>query len=189
MLFLHFYKDDVWFHLFAFFRTSICHAINCLFQCKNIQIPWNILVCCFHDEESWPLTVILICLTFFMIVFIGLLCGVWDRAWGWRIIVSIHAHNGLVGFISLPPRLNTYSDDQKTISLKTHVSWPTPKIIQTPTSIPPQGDSLPLWHTAHQAKPWSPTLNPHRDAFLHQLWGGVAQYSVWEEPKQTKVRN
>ena len=32
-----------------------------------------------------------------------------------------------------------------------------------------------------------PTLTPHRDAFLHHLWGGVAQYSVWEEPRQTKV--
>ena len=28
--------------------------------------------------------------------------------------------------------------------------------------------------------PWSPTLTPYRDAFLHHLWGGVAQYSVWE---------
>ena len=35
--------------------------------------------------------------------------------------------------------------------------------------------------------PWSPTLTPHRDAFLHHLWGGVAQYSVWEEPRQMKV--
>ena len=53
----------------------------------------------------------------------------------------------------------------------------------------PQKGSLPLWHTAHQATPWSPTLTPHRDAFLHHLWGGVAQYRVWEEPRQTKVRN
>ena len=28
--------------------------------------------------------------------------------------------------------------------------------------------------------PWSPTLTPHRDAFLHHLLGGVAQYSGWE---------
>ena len=44
----------------------------------------------------------------------------------------------------------------------------------------PKRDNLPLRHTAHQTTPWSPTLTPHRDAFLHHLWGGVAQYSVWE---------
>ena len=189
MFFLYFNKDAAWFHWFTLFGTSICHAINCLSQCKYIQIQWNIFICCFHDEESWPLIVILICLTFFMISFIRLCCGVWGRAWGWRTILSVHAHNGLVGFRSLPPRLNTLIDDQKPISLKTHISWPTPKIIQAPTAIQPQRDSLPLWHTAHQATPWSPSLTPHRDAFLHHLWGGVAQYSVWEEPRQTKVRN
>ena len=31
-----------------------------------------------------------------------------------------------------------------------------------------------------QPRPRSPTLTPHRDAFLHHLWGGVARYSVWE---------
>ena len=46
--------------------------------------------------------------------------------------------------------------------------YPTPK------------DNLPLQHTAHPATPWSPTLTPHRDAFLRHLWGGVAQYNVWE---------
>ena len=55
--------------------------------------------------------------------------------------------------LSIPPRLNTLSYDQKPISLKTHVSWPTPKIIQAPTAIQPQRDSLPLWHTAHQTRP------------------------------------
>ena len=44
----------------------------------------------------------------------------------------------------------------------------------------PKKDNLPLRHTAHPTTPWSPTLTPHRDAFLHHLWGGVAQYSVWE---------
>ena len=41
-------------------------------------------------------------------------------------------------------------------------------------------DNLPLRHTAHPTTPRSPTLTPHRDAFLHHLWGGVARYSVWE---------
>ena len=105
--FLHFDKDAAWFHWFTLFRTSICHAIHWLSQCKYIQIQWNIFVCCLHDEESWPLIVIFICLTWFMIDFICLGCGVWGRAWGWLIILSVHAHNGLVGFRSLPPRLNT----------------------------------------------------------------------------------
>ena len=54
------------------------------------------------------------------------------------------------------------------------------RIIPTPTATLPQKGSLPLWHTAHQATPWTPTLTPHKDAFLHHLWGGVAQYSIWE---------
>ena len=29
-------------------------------------------------------------------------------------------------------------------------------------------------------------LTPHRDAFLHHLWGEIVHYSVWEEPRQTK---
>ena len=44
----------------------------------------------------------------------------------------------------------------------------------------PQKGSFPLWHTAHQATSWMPTLTPHKDTFLHHLWGGVAQYRVWE---------
>ena len=31
-----------------------------------------------------------------------------------------------------------------------------------------------------QPRPGRLLLTPHRDAFLHHLWGGVAQYSVWE---------
>ena len=50
-----------------------------------------------------------------------------------------------------------------------HRPWPTPEAIQTPTATPPQRGSLFLWHTAHQATLWSPTLTPHRDAFLHHL--------------------
>ena len=69
---------------------------------------------------------------------------------------------------------------------RTHTSWPTPKIIQTPTAIRPQRDSLPLYYAAHQATPWSPTLTPHRDAFVHHLWGGVVQYSVCEDPDKRK---
>ena len=65
-------------------------------------------------------------------------------------------------------------------------TWPTPGIISTPTATLPQKGSLPLWHTAHQATPWTPILTPHRDAFLHHFWGGVAQNSVWGIPKQTK---
>ena len=34
--------------------------------------------------------------------------------------------------------------------------------------------------TACQATLWSPTLTPHRDAFLYHLWSGVAQYSAYE---------
>ena len=37
---------------------------------------------------------------------------------------------------------------------------------------------------------WLPTLTPHRDAFLHHLWSGVAQYSVYELPRdKRKVRD
>ena len=37
---------------------------------------------------------------------------------------------------------------------------------------------------------WLPTLTPHRDAFLHHLWSGVAQYSVYELPQdKRKVRD
>ena len=47
-----------------------------------------------------------------------------------------------------------------------------------------------LWHTAHQATFWTPTLTPHRDAFLHHLSSGSAQYSVCEAPQdKRKVRN
>ena len=72
------------------------------------------------------------------------------------------------------------ASDYKPITLKIQKSWPTPRIIPTPTATIPQKGSLPLWHTAHQATSWTPTLTPHKDAFLHHLWGGVAQYSVWE---------
>ena len=74
----------------------------------------------------------------------------------------------------------------KPITLKIQKSWPTPRIISTPTATLPQKGSLPLWHTAHQATPWTPTLTPHKDAFLHHLWGGVAQYSVWRYPDKRK---
>ena len=68
--------------------------------------------------------------------------------------------------------------------------WPAPRVIQAPTATPPQRGGLFLWHTAHQATFWTPTLTPHRDAFLHHLWGGVAQYSVYEvTPDKRKVRD
>ena len=69
--------------------------------------------------------------------------------------------------------------------LKIQKSWPVPRIISTPTATLPQKGSLPLWHTAHQATPWTPTLTPHKDAFLHHLWGGVAQYSIVSGVTQT----
>ena len=61
-----------------------------------------------------------------------------------------------------------------------------PRITPTPTATLPLKGSLPLWHTAHQATPWMPTLTPHKDAFLHHLWDGVAQYSVWGYPDKRK---
>ena len=58
--------------------------------------------------------------------------------------------------------------------------WPAPRVIQAPTATQPQRGSLFLWYTTHQATLWTPTLTPHRDAFLHLLWSGVAQYNVCE---------
>ena len=49
--------------------------------------------------------------------------------------------------------------------------YPTP----TETTPTPPCDTQPTPNHA-----WSPTLPPHKDAFLHHLWGGVAQYSVWD---------
>ena len=66
----------------------------------------------------------------------------------------------------------------KPISLKIQKHDPHQESFKHPWLSHPKRDNLPLRHTAHPTTPWSPT--PHRDAFLHHLWGEVAQYSVWE---------
>ena len=75
-------------------------------------------------------------------------------------------------------------------TLRTHRPWPAPRVIHAPTATPHQRGSLFLRHTAHQATFWTPILTPHRDAFLHHLRSGVAQYSVCEVPQdKQKVRD
>ena len=70
--------------------------------------------------------------------------------------------------------------NHKPISLKIQKHDPHQEPFKHPRLSHPNRDNLPLWHTAHPTTPRSPTLTPHRDAFLHHLWGGVARYSVWE---------
>ena len=97
----------------------------------------------------------------------------------------------VVAFISLHTKTRvSIAWGWKPTSLRTHRPWPAPRFIQAPTATPPQRGSLFLWHRAHQAMFWTPTWTPHRDAFLHHLWSGVAQYSVCEVPQdKRKVRD
>ena len=112
------------------------------------------------------------------------------RAWRGRTIMLWHAHKFGGGIYQSPHKdWGSNPCGRKPTSLRMHGPWPAPRAIQAPTAVPPQRGSLFLWHTAHKATLWTPTLTPRRNAFLHHFWSGVAQYSVYEvTPDKHKVR-
>ena len=103
-------------------------------------------------------------------------------AWGWRFVFVLSCSFWFsVAFLKVCHQdLFHKAYNRKPISLKIQKYDPHQEPFNHPRLSHPKRDNLPLRHTAHPTTPWSPTLTPHRDAFLHHLWGGVALYSVWE---------
>ena len=108
----------------------------------------------------------------------------WGCRWAWGdvLFLSFHAHIDFsVAFLKVCHQdLFHEAFNHKPISLKIQKHDPHQEPFKHPRLSHPNRDNLPLRHTAHPTTPRLPTLTPHRDAFLHHLWDGVARYSVWQ---------
>ena len=96
-------------------------------------------------------------------------------AWGWRFVFVLSCSYWLsVAFLKVCHQdLFHEAYNCKPISLNIQKHDPHQEPFKHLRLSHPKRDNLPLRHTAHPTTPWSPTLTPHRDAFLHHSGVGL----------------